>query len=619
MQAGMLSRRSFLRRLAAVATAGVAGAPARSGDVTRNLGRLWVAGPPALGGLGLPHLPSVPIDLAGIADSIPRLADRLRQTVPAKEGLSNAYTIGGRTTTAFEWMYGAPLEPTAAATLQERAAANLEQQCGSDPASGVQAAASAASRAPAGGGETGSIPRPVHLDEPAQFSMAWTRFNGTYEAAQPWESYYAASLTDAEEATAQFWPTLAQGSIPFNLLILRKVGRFGTGTLYLIDLSVLHHLQPRVIDGEDRFTPTTQTWLWQDQQTKQLRPVYIRVAGPGGEGLQAYTPRDPAWLYALQAAKASITVYGIWLGHAYQWHIVSGALQMTLHRHVPAEHPLFTMLGPQSKYNMAFNNILFLLWLVIGPPTSVDGPREFLQLCEQFAVDLGYFDHDPPEALRRLGLEAADFTVNEPWDLFPVAGHYLDIWEATRRYVDAMVEATYASDSDVLRDAPLQRWMTAARSPWGGNIRGLPRVNSRQVLKQVLTSYLFRITAHGASRFAATLFPALSFISNFPPCLQKRTIPHPKTPLSTRELLAYLPSTATMGKQVDFLYFFIFSDPYERLVPEAGIHEDLFYLGGPQDPRNQALMQYRLDILSFADRYDPTSILADQWPLNIET
>jgi hypothetical protein len=615
----MLNRRSFLRRLAAVATAGISGAPALSGEVDRNLGRIWVAGPSALGGLGLPHLPSVPIDLPGIGDSIPRLADRLRQTVPAKEGLSNEYTIGGRTTTAFEWLYGVPLEPATAATLQERAAAKLKQQCGSDPAAGLQAAASAASRAPAGGGESESVPRPVHLDEPAQFSMAWTRYDGAYEAAQPWEAYYAASLTDAEEATAQFWPTLAQGGIAFNLLILRKVGSFGTGTLYLIDLSLLQHLQPRVIAGEDRFTPAAQTWLWQDARTRQLRPVYIRVAGPGGAGLQAYTPRDPAWLYALQAAKASITVYGIWLGHAYQWHIVSGALQMTLHRHVPTDHPLYAMLGPQSKYCMAFNNILFLLWLEIGPPTSVNGPREFLQLCEQFAVDHAYFDHDPPEALRRLGLEAADFTVKAPWDQFPAAGHYLEIWEAARRYVDAVVDHTYASDREVLQDAPLQRWMLAARSPWGGNVRGLPRVNSRQVLKQVLTSYLFRITAHGVSRLHASLFPALSFISNFPPCLQKRSIPHPNTTLSTKALLEYLPSTTTLGKHVDFLYFFIFSVPYERLVPEAGIHEDLLYPGGPEDPRNQALMKYRMDILAFATRYDPTSIRAEQWPLNIET
>ena len=38
-------------------------------------------------------------------------------------------------------------------------------------------------------------------------------------------------------------------------------------------------------------------------------------------GMQHFVKSDPAWLYALQAAKTSITVWGIWLGHVYHWHI----------------------------------------------------------------------------------------------------------------------------------------------------------------------------------------------------------------------------------------------------------------------------------------------------------
>ena len=39
---------------------------------------------------------------------------------------------------------------------------------------------------------------------------------------------------------------------------------------------------------------------------------------------------DSAWIWALLAAKTAITVWGIWIGHVYHWHIVTAAMQMTM-------------------------------------------------------------------------------------------------------------------------------------------------------------------------------------------------------------------------------------------------------------------------------------------------
>ena len=97
-----------------------------------------------------------------------------------------------------------------------------------------------------------------------------------------------------------------------------------------------------------------------------------------------------------------------------------------------------------------------------------------------------------------------------------------------------VVDATYRSDFEVLQDSALRSWVNATRHPWGGNIRGFPRVNNRSTLKAVLTSYLYRITIHGISRQKATLYPALSWGSNFPPCLHNTTIPAPDTQISTQ-------------------------------------------------------------------------------------
>ena len=447
--------------------------------------------------------------------------------------------------------------------------------------------------------------------------MAWTNFNGVYQGAKPFEEFYAASLTSVEDANAQFWPTISGDTNSFNLLFLRKVARFARGTLYVIDLDIFRTLQPHVIEGIDRFTPATKTWLWQDLDTKELRPIGIRVSGYQGREQQTFTPTDPAWLYALQAAKTSIAVYGIWLGHVYTSHIVSGALQATLKEVLPVDHPLYLMLEPHSNYNNAFNNILFLLWLLIGPPTSLIGPEEFFLLCDEFARTRTFFDDDPKTALRNLGLEQDDFTVHEPWDQFPVVRRYLDIWDVTERYVGAVVDATYADDGAVIGDAALMSWIAAARSPQGGNLRSIPLVRSRQTLKDVLTSFLYRITAHGVGHFNITVHPALSFASNFPPCLHKRMIPRPDTMLSTQDLLDLLPSTDTLGRYVDFLYIFIYSLPHRRFIPDGGVETELFFPGGPAETRNAALIRFRLDILNFAAGVDP-SAGANLWPLNIE-
>ena len=46
-------------------------------------------------------------------------------------------------------------------------------------------------------------------------------------------------------------------------------------------------------------------------------------------------------------------------------------------------------------------------------------------------------------------------------------------------------------------------------------------------LSEVLTSILYRVTVHGAGSLTPSVNPALSFVSNFPPCLQSADIPEP--------------------------------------------------------------------------------------------
>jgi hypothetical protein len=541
-----------------------------------------------------------------LLDTIFKLNHRSKESLPARHGLTNLYTIAGQTATAEQFLYG-PQKLTA-----------------------------------------------LSLEHPAQFAMAWTNLAGIFARYAPLIPDYAKTLTDAEYATSQFWPIIAGHGHGYNLLMLNKaraadLGRLRilfpdpvwspdwdelarNGRLYFIDLGIFASTAPGTLSGFPRFTPATLTLLTQDPIGKTLTPFAVRVSGQDPAQAQCFVrwqgktavqqPATPsAWLYALQAAKASVTVYGIWLGHVYHWHLVTAAMQMAMFNTFKRHHPVYQLLAPQSRYLFQFDEFLLLVWNAIAPPTSFTTRRAILRLWNSFAKGRDYFADDPTTALQAQGIIEDDFTTTpgKPWDRYPVAGGLLQLWGDTNDYVTAFVENTYASDAAVHEDWHLQRWMRHASHRRGGNIRGLPKtLDSRAALTRVLTSLIYRITAHGISRMMRTAYPAQTFLGHFPPCLQIAGIPSPQAELTTGQLMAYLPKTGTIGSLVNFGTFFAFSAPYVPFIPAGGVTDNLFFPDGLNDPRNKALMAYREALIAFINTYAPGETV-EQWPLNIET
>ena len=588
-----------------------------------------------------PNLPAVPVDLEGMAGTLLRLGIRAEQVMQSKLGLTNTYTIDGVTDTGYGLLFG---EITA--TPESDAVKALAQALDKDRASVIALFDKLLGERT----EIQTTPpdaatqKPLALDHPEQFSISWTTLPSVYQAAQPLLPAWTSSLTDPEAATAQFWPMIAGKGFAYNLLVTEKVtqahrdverSRFhdawsdeldaacAAGNLYLIDMSRFEALQPQQARGACRFTPSTVTLLTQDPSTKALTPAAILVSGYQGQGAQRFTRANStqgAWLYALQAAKASISVFGVWLGHVYHWHLVTAAMQMTTLNELPPDHLVYKLLAPQSNYAIPFDDVLLLLWPYIAPPTSITSPLQFLELANDYGAGRCYFDDDPKTTLARQGITEADFRLKTPWDQYPVVGFLLQIWDPVETYVTSFVEATYSDDAAVAGDSALQTWISTSSAAGGGNLRGLPaKMDNRAALTSVLTSLLYRITAHGVSRLNSTANPALTFVANFPHCLQISDIPSPTTEIDTKELLAYLPNTETIGEAVNFYFTFVFSPPYEPLIPLGGIEENLFFPNGAQDPRNQALIQFRSDMLTLIEGYDPEAPQRFQWPLNIET
>jgi hypothetical protein len=243
----------------------------------------------------------------------------------------------------------------------------------------------------------------LSLDDPKQWSIGWTTFPDVGTLGLPHLNEWAATVdvTQPDKATEAFFPTIARYGRSYNLILPKKAQSPDVGTwrdlfgsawtlaldaaakadlLYVIDLRIYETLQLQKVAGFPRFTPSTITVLVQDAATKALTPELIRVAGgdnqPKTFSRQGSTTPS-AWVYALQAAKVSVTVYGIWLGHVYQWHIIIAAMVMTMFENLSANHPVRKLLEPQSSYLIPFDDVLLLGWgsLAEAPPTSIATAR----------------------------------------------------------------------------------------------------------------------------------------------------------------------------------------------------------------------------------------------------
>jgi len=618
------------------------------------------------------ELPTIPIaNVRDVLTSLIKLRKRAIQTTQPRYSLSMPYTIGEYTATGYQFLYGSTTVDVITKAI-DRLRTSLENQDEEHQEGLIAMAHTALAKerpTPTVSHHLTELPleKPqqakeqststvcltgLSLEKPEQWSMSWTTLPNVYRDGEPFLETWAATLTDTKTATQQFWPTIANYGLGYNLLMLQKVtsdkqqnelkAKFEmawtpeievlakAGHLYVIDMSIFTTIKPQQVDGFVRFTPATITLLQQDPHTKDLTPIAIRVSGNEDNGKQIYTnpattpTTDSAWLYALQAAKTSISVYGIWLGHVYQWHIVTAAMQMTLKETIPENHPISNLLSPISNYLIPFDTILLILWRHIAPPTSISTASQFLDLNNTFAKERNFFDDDPLNTLARYNIEEADFTTGkEKWNKYPIVGIYQHIWDVACNYVTTFVEKTYTSDDKVKNDQHLKKWITASRDLpvllGGGNIKGLPSMDSKEDLKQVLTSLVYRVTIHGVSRLNKSVNPALTFVANFPPCLQDDQIPSPTAEFDTKKLLQYMPKTGTIGKMMNFGYTFVFSSPYKPLVPMEGVEANLFFGKDPDNHCNQALITFREAIIDFMKKYENGTPSIYQWPLNVET
>ena len=323
------------------------------------------------------------------------------------------------------------------------------------------------------------------------------------------------------------------------------------------------------VAGIPRFTPSTVTVLGQNPATKALTPELIRVAGGNNEpkvfSRQGSTAAS-AWVYALQAAKVSVTAFGVWLGHVYQWHIVTAAMLMTMFDNLSANHPVRKLLEPQSSYVIPFDNVLLLTWSSVVPPTSIATARQFVELMDLYAGTRQFFDDDPTTSWSGSAsssrLQRHERGTSTPTSA--VCGH-LECDRPLRQHV-LSIEPMRPTRRAMGRR--VQIWIGDSTNQDRGNVvacrHGFERCPEADPPQS-------RLPHHRAwqqpplPRLPIRLSPS----SHFPTLPADATIPDPTLSFDTKALLRFLPRTGTIGSMLHF-YSHLGFDALRALCPDRG-------------------------------------------------
>ena len=276
----------------------------------------------------------------------------------------------------------------------------------------------------------GNSRRSVPLEQPEQFSISWTSFPTSTTTGLPSLPTWTSSLTDADAATDQFWPMIAQHGFGYNLIIPEKVTGASVNAVrrnFPVGLdsrargrcgrrNALRHRHDPVSAVQSRRPspalrgsyPSTITLLKQDPQYQEAetdRRDRLRVSRPepsdvhageldrrgmalcttGGQGLD---------LRLRSLARACVP-----LASGYRRNADDDV------QHLPRPAiPIYQLLAPQSKFCIPFDDVLLLLWSEIAPPTPMANFLQFLELTNDYAAGRNYFDDDPKVTLKQLGL-----------------------------------------------------------------------------------------------------------------------------------------------------------------------------------------------------------------------
>jgi arachidonate 15-lipoxygenase len=286
------------------------------------------------------------------------------------------------------------------------------------------------------------------------------------------------------------------------------------GRLYMVDYHELATLVPSDSGYGQKYgySPKALFALKADDLTGQLHPIAIQCAQTPEEANHSlFTPGDgDAWEKAKTTVQVADLNHHEIVAHLTGTHLFIEPFVVSTHRQLSTRHPLFRLLCPHFEGTM-FINLAAELALVN------DGgifDQIFFAKMDSVRALVGKALSTPlkerclPRRLKSRGL------LNRALD-HPYRDDALQYWAAIESWVTNYVEFYYANDGDIKNDRELQAWAEELASESGGRVAGMPDIDNRADLIEVLTLVIFTSSVeHAAVNFPQKTYAA--YVPNMP-------------------------------------------------------------------------------------------------------
>lgn len=296
----------------------------------------------------------------------------------------------------------------------------------------------------------------------------------------------------------------------------------------------------------------------------QLRSVAVQC----GSDPSRYPVRTPGdgwhWRMATQCVQVADANHHEGSAHLGRTHMVMEAVAVAMKRQLASTHPLTPLLTAHTETTLAIN--ASAKTSLIAPGGTVDTTfaakiRVFGDIVRG-AVQSWPLDRATP----RQDLEARGLLDVEALPVHPYREDALPVWDALAAFLGEYVALYYTADTAVQADGELQAFVRDLAAPDAGRLPGVPEVQTRAQLAQLLTILVFTATAqHSAVNF--TQYPYMGYVPNMGGALYAP----PPTGASAASEEAYLALMAPMGVALDSISMvYLLSEVRDSTLGEYG-------------------------------------------------
>ncbi|XP_078585172.1 uncharacterized protein LOC144867204 [Branchiostoma floridae x Branchiostoma japonicum] len=351
-----------------------------------------------------------------------------------------------------------------------------------------------------------------------------------------------------------------QSQIPASMLGLKAQGKttlqlMAENRLFIVDYAPM--LGAPATPGKFFYAPIVLMYKEELGDGKsRLNMLGIQLTRKSGKN-KVYSPETAKthpnkYMFAKMHVMSADNNVHQFLYHLGYTHLGMEPIAVSLHTHLPPDHPIHRLLLPHFKDTIGINylarhSLVSRIFPITDPmfaTSTVGGLHMFIKEWRKY----NFMDMAFPEELKRRGFDEAKSDGLEDY-FFRDDGFKL--WHIYKDYVTGVVEEAYPADQKVTDDKALQDFCQMIEGE--GQLRGFPReISTKKLLVDCLTNIMFNVSAqHSAVNFPQ--YDYYSFIPNRPAQLNME-MPHGPNDMLESAILDALPDAKYTSLQVLLSY-----------------------------------------------------------------